>query len=423
MALMALVFLLILVFLYDTKVFIFALVVFYVLYDMMDGFYDDVKIFAAIRYLVPLFLLLTFAVKESAFKKTDLIFFTLTLYLIILLVYSTGDIIVSIRNLMSLLLTLLMIPVGRTIGKRTNFLLEFERYNRFLLIALPFYIIIANIVGFGESYTDEFTTGFLITSRMYVVPIVVFLAIHYVISNKEKGWITKSVDIGFILINICIIIINTRRTALGMLAMSLFVYGLLNRKIIFKMIILGIFAIAALVLSYPLYEKMLTAQLEKRERIQNIDTYEEEGRVLETMYIFDYHSRRQNVNEILFGITLFDTYDFGTRYFGRDRPIHSDLNMMFFSTGLVGMVMFALFFMHYFFIGNRKIAAQNRKIYYPMLVMFLIVLLPGRFIGTLTYAPLLMLILSAVKAWRPENWAPQNVDALKEQKEILAANI
>ena len=59
----------------------------------------------------------------------------------------------------------------------------------------------------------------------------------------------------------------------------------------------------------------------------------------------------------------------------------------------------------------------------PKLVMFLIVLIPGRFIGTLTYAPLLMLILSAVKAWRPENWMPQNVDAVKEQKEIFAANI
>jgi hypothetical protein len=37
-----------------------------------------------------------------------------------------------------------------------------------------------------------------------------------------------------------------------------------------------------------------------------------------------------------------------------------------------------------------------------MLIMFLIVLIPGRFIGTLTFAPLLMLILAAIKAQRPE---------------------
>jgi hypothetical protein len=50
--------------------------------------------------------------------------------------------------------------------------------------------------------------------------------------------------------------------------------------------------------------------------------------------------------------------------------------------------------------------------------MFLIVLLPGRFIGTLTYAPLLMLILSALKAWRPEIAIQRNVEALAEQNEF-----
>jgi len=419
MALLALAFLLVLIFLYDTKMFVYSLMVFYCLFDMLDGFYEDVKIFAAMRYVVPLLLIFVFIFKESAFKKTDSIFIILFLYLMILLVYSNGDIMVSARNLMALLLSLLMIPVGRSVGRRNNFLNEFENFNRVLLIILPIYIIVANILHFGESYSGEFTTGFLITSRMYIVPIVVFLAIHYIISNKETSTAIKAVDIVFILINICIVIINTRRTALGMLAAAMFVYALLNRRLIFKMVLMGVFLIAALIVSYPLYEKMLTAQLEKRERIQNIDTYEEEGRVLETMYIFDYHKRRQNIFEIFFGITLFDTYDFGTHYFGRDRPIHSDLNMIFFSTGLFGMFLFALFFAHYFFIGNRKVEFQNRKVYYPVLVMFLIVLLPGRFIGTLTYAPLLMLLLSAVKAWKPTVVAPVKTDQLIEQKEYF----
>jgi hypothetical protein len=74
MILLALAFLLILVFLYDTRIFIYALMVFYVLFDMMDGFYDDEKIFAAIRYIIPLSLILVFVLKESVFKKSDFIF-------------------------------------------------------------------------------------------------------------------------------------------------------------------------------------------------------------------------------------------------------------------------------------------------------------------------------------------------------------
>jgi hypothetical protein len=168
------------------------------------------------------------------------------------------------------------------------------------------------------------------------------------------------------------------------------------------MAVLSFFLIAALAFSYPLYEPLLMAQLEKRERIQDIGTYEEEGRFLETLYIFDHHSRNQNIAEVMFGVKLFDTYDFGSRYFGRDRPIHSDLNMIFYSTGIMGFFLFGLLFLYYFLLKNHQIEFQNKKVYYPLLMMLLIVLIPGRFIGTLTYAPFLMLILSAVKAWHPE---------------------
>lgn len=402
MVLFALAGFLILVFFYNSRIFIYALMIFFVLFDMFDGFYEDDKIFAAIRYIIPLLFISFFVIRESAIRKTDLIFIALSMYLVVLLVYSSGDLIISVRNLLAILLTLLMVPVGRHIGKYVDVLREFEWFNRFLLIILPVYIVAANIFHIGESYSDAFTTGFLITSRMYIVPIVVFLAIHYVVSNRDRGWTIKGIDLFFILINICILIINTRRTAMGMLVAALLVYALLNRKLIFRLAILSLFFISAIVISYPLYEQMLIAQLEKRERIQDLETYEEEGRFLETLYIFDHHARRQNIFEILFGVQFFDTHEFGRRYFGRDRPIHSDINMVFYSTGVVGVFLFALLVLHYFFRNNQKMAIQTKRIYYPLLIMFLIILIPGRFIGTLTYAPFLMLLLSSVKAWKPE---------------------
>ena len=393
---------LIIIFFYNQKLFIYALMVFYVLFDMFDGFYEDEKIYAAMRYVVPLTFLIVLIIKEGVLRKSDILFIVVIIYLLILLVYSEGDIILSGKTVLALLLTLLMVPVGRYIGGRVNFLREFEPFNRFLLIALPLYVLMANIFHFGESYSDSFTTGFLITSRIYIIPIVVFLAIHYFISNKERSFIVKGADLAFILINICVMIINTRRTALGMIAMALLIYLIFNRRLVFKMAILSVFIASVLVLSFPLYEEILTAQMAKRERIQDLGTYEEEGRVLETWYIFDHHARHQRISEVLFGVKLFDTVEFGNRYFGRDRPIHSDINMIFYSTGIAGLLLFGLLFLQYFFIGNKNIEPENKKIYYPLLVMFLIVLLPGRFIGTMTYAPLLMLAMSAVKAWRSE---------------------
>ncbi|TXK46764.1 O-antigen ligase family protein [Pontibacter qinzhouensis] len=396
-------------FFYDIKhKFIYALVIFFVLFDMVDGFYKDDKIYAAIRYFVPLSMILVYVFRFKPFKKSDSVFLMLVVYLLLLWIYNAGDIIISSRYLLGLITALLMIPVGRYIGERYDFISEFEPYNRFLLICIPVYVVLANKFNIGQSYTEAFTTGFLITSRMYIVPIVVFLAIHYAVSNKDKSILLKLNDLAFILLNVCILLINTRRTALGMLAGAIIIYALLNRQLLFKMVLFLFLVTAALIFSYPLYEDRLTTQLERRERIQNIETYEEEGRYLETLYIIQYHQSKDNIPEFLFGVKLFDTHEFGRKYFGTDRPIHSDLNMLFYSTGVVGLLLFFIFFVHYFLLGNTAISDKNKKLYYPLLVMFLIILLPGRFIGTTTFAPFLMLLLATLK---------HGEDAEEEQEE------
>jgi hypothetical protein len=322
---------------------------------------------------------------------------------------------------MAIIVAFLMIPIGRHIGSKTDFLQEFEKYNRALLIIIPIYIVYANIFNVGRSYTADFSTGFLDASRMYLVPILIFLGIHYILTNKDRGLPIKLLDAGLIIVNICILIVVTRRTSFGMLLGALFIYTLLNRQLIFKMLIMVFCLVAAVVVSYPLYEDRLNAQMERRERIQDLDTYEEEGRYLETLYIMDYHEKYGDIYDLLFGVKLFDTISFGIKYFGRDRPIHSDLNMIFYSTGLVGVFIFFIFLVYYLLIGNSRITKENKKVYYPLLVMFLIILIPGRFIGTFTFAPLLMLLLSATKYKKPDTptSAPDKVDLTSQSTNKL----
>ncbi|TPE42515.1 hypothetical protein [Pontibacter mangrovi] len=407
MILFALSFLLILVFMFYQRYFIFALMLFFALFDMFDGFYKDEKVFAAIRYAVPLSLTVVYIFRYNVLRSRDQLLLLLFVYLLILLIYTPGDLVLSAKITTSIILTLLMIPIGRQLGAEIDFAKAFERFNRFLLIAIPVYVISANVFHFGESYSDDFSTGFLITSRMYLAPIVIFLAVHYVITNKENSLLLKLVDMAFILINICLIIIVTRRTSMGMLAVSLAVYTLFNRQLFFRMALMLVILGAALVFSYPLYEQRLNAQLEQRERIQNIDTYEEEGRYLETLFLMDFLENRARTTQVLFGDRPFDTLRFGNWYFGYDRAIHSDINMILYSTGVVGLLLFAAVFFRYFVAGIGGIPPEDKKLYYPLLLMFLIVLLPGRFIGTLTFAPLLMLLLSSAKYHTAEEELPE----------------
>lgn len=407
MILIVLAIVLVLMFFNDPKQFPFYLVVYYVFYDMFDGFYQDNKIYAVLRYVVPLMLLFTYCFRYNVFKKLPGIFIVLITYLFGLWMMNSGDAIVTSRYMLAIIITLIMVPIGQhfaenihsgVLQERKDIITSFEKFNRILLIAIPLYIVYANKAGIGGFYSEAFSTGYLITSRIYIIPIVVFLAIHYILDSSEnKGWMVKSIDITFILINVCIVLINTRRTALAMLLAAILIYSFYNRKLILKMVSLLFIVIAGLILSYPLYEDRLSAQLEKRERIVHVDTYEDEARILETLYIMDYHNRHKDVMEVLYGIKLFDTYDFGLKYFRRDRPIHSDINMIFFSTGLVGIIIFMMFFINYFVVGNNRILWNNKKLYFPLAIMLLITLLPGRFIGTLTFAPLLMLLLTGLK--------------------------
>ncbi|MEX2595202.1 MAG: hypothetical protein WD426_20725 [Anditalea sp.] len=173
------------------------------------------------------------------------------------------------------------------------------------------------------------------------------------------------------------------------------------------------FLVLGLILSHPLYEKRLNAQLAERERIQNIGTYENEGRYLETLFLIDHLEKTQKPIQLFFGTKLFDTAYFGQKYFGRERPIHSDINMIIYSTGLIGLLVFAIFFGHYLLLGNGKIPPSRKQLFYPLLAMFLLVLIPGRFIGIFTYGPLMMLLLSATKHSRAYRRRPK---LLKKRK-------
>jgi hypothetical protein len=81
MLLIALAAFLIVTFLCNTKPFPYLLMVYFVIYDMFDGFYKDDKIYAVLRYIVPLSLMLFYIIKYNAFKKIEFIFVVLIAYL------------------------------------------------------------------------------------------------------------------------------------------------------------------------------------------------------------------------------------------------------------------------------------------------------------------------------------------------------
>src|SRR5690554_5109473 len=312
-------FLLVFSYIYDKNTFIFSLMLFFAFFDMVDGFYKDNNIFAAVRYVIPFVLIATYVLSYDVLKKSDVVFLFLFIFLTCLLILNPGDIIISAKTILSIVISLSMLLIGRQLGYQGDFIKSYEPYNRILLIAVPFYILYANIFNVGESYSNSFTTGFLETSRMYLVPIIVFMAIHYVLSKKGGNTLLKIVDTTFIGANIIILVLTTRRTSILMLLGAIIIYLILNRKVIYRMALILFVLVSCLIATYPFYESTLNAQLAERERIRQFDTYQNEGRYLESYFIYSYHRRVQNPNELFFGIQLFDSAEFGTKHFGHYR--------------------------------------------------------------------------------------------------------
>lgn len=72
--------------------------VFYLVFDMFDGFYKDLKVFAAIRYILPLIMVLAYIFANKAIKKSDWVFSLVALYIIALLIFNPGDFILSAKT-------------------------------------------------------------------------------------------------------------------------------------------------------------------------------------------------------------------------------------------------------------------------------------------------------------------------------------
>src|SRR3712207_6584759 len=100
MILIALALLLFLTFFYKAKLLPYTIMVYFVLFDMFDGFYEEEKVYSVIRYVVPLTLLAIYMLKYRVGKRIDFIFYVLAGYLILLWLTNSGDFLISSRSLM-----------------------------------------------------------------------------------------------------------------------------------------------------------------------------------------------------------------------------------------------------------------------------------------------------------------------------------
>ncbi len=207
-------------------------------------------------------------------------------------------------------------------------------------------ILLSNIFSFGwGGYSDNvgFYTGGII-SNMWYIPALILLATIAVLNFHQRGT-TLLLSIAAILI-LMILIVALRRSAYIILvisALSALLFLKLNLKVIrIGAVFLVLVGLASLVF-LPILERQIVA------RNKTFDKgVEEESRVKETSVLWTERLEDSSTFKFLLGEKPFNsTGNYGKGSFG-DRPLHVDMNIIFFSAGFVGLVLYSMFYISIF---------------------------------------------------------------------------
>lgn len=337
--------------------------------DLLTIFFDKGGITAIARGGVFIYFLLSsiilldkYAVLNSLYRKR---YYNILLVLLILLSYWLFLILFSsnkfnsIREYSRILVILLMFPAGFTVGtmhKNTHELFR-KLNNSFVLILLfaTINIIVANVFKINQiEYTSlvNFYSGGLQLSGWYTLPLSILFVLGYrMILEKSKVLLHEKV---LIFLNILWILLSWRRTGFLVLILGLLFFLYYSKMYVKFFINIVIIGAAAFVLIGNAFLHIYEG------RKKTIDKgIEEEGRFLESEWVYGKIFSFEDWKISLFGKELFNT---AGNYLGGlfgDRPMHVDINIILWGSGLVGLFLYTLFHLLLFLYFNRLINRSN----------------------------------------------------------------
>lgn len=317
------------------------------------NFYPSFKGPTGLTKFIYMTLIIVLFLKNFGLKKTDLnntiVYFSL--YIAIVSLFSSSPINSFIDGPLKISLSLFMIPVGVQLGlMRQNALIK---PILLLILLLLLNYLLSQIFKLGVSIyeQDSFYTGGATASA----PVVIATGLLVIFNTFNK----KSLPYNNIIIalivaaSVFVILLSVKRGAILSLFFALFIYLLFSGKKITTLVrIIFIGMILLVILNYysEVLEKRIEARSTERNELQN------EGRYRETFYVFD-ELKSYSLLNILFGKEAFNSGVIMKKYFGRDRRLHVDYNILLNGAGVFGL--FA--YLYLIFLIVKKAVYLNKR--------------------------------------------------------------
>ena len=320
--------------------------------EVLKSFFENSQVMAA-RTILCMALVMILVIKNfRQVLQFNISLILLIIYLLVILLIQEA----STQSFQSWTLfteSKLMLPLAFIIMRDEHSITSLSKVLFWIGVIFSISIIYFLTMNIGINQyggSDGFTVGSFKYNRLYTGSFIL-LSLPLVFSYLRKKWIKNLIPVLALLVLI-ILILSTRRTSLiivlaGMMVFALYYY----RKLPY--ILAGIFAFFVLLaLTFPLYKNTLLKQLEKRQHVfidQGGFDLESETRFEESIAVWKERINSHRPATIFFGEYLFNSagnYDQGIHGI---RPLHLDINVFLHGSGIIGLILFTLFYLELVF--------------------------------------------------------------------------
>ena len=316
-----------------------------ILLDMVMIFFPELKgQTGVIRTAFLIFIIVYFFVIYGLEKTRYNISLLFYLLFILILTLQTSDLKESlIDGFLKISMSFLMIPIGMQLGKTKNVNITKSLY--FVIFILIINYIFSQIYKIGVStyHEDSFYQG----GASVTAPIIIasILLVFFNAYNTKRLAYSKVLNLIIISIAIFIILISMKRGAILGFFVGILIYLLVSSKKAGTSMRLSIVALGLFLFSSQ-YSDTLQQRFNARSTEKNL--IQNENRYKETFYVAEEISNSTIFN-VLFGNEAFNSKYVMKKYFGRERQLHVDYNILLHGTGIIGL----LFYLYLFYIYYR----------------------------------------------------------------------
>ncbi len=317
------------------------------------NFYPSIKGPTGLLKFIYMSLIIILFIKNFGLKKTDLnntiVYFSI--YIATVSFFSSTPVNSFIDGPLKISLSFFMIPIGIQLGLiKKNALIK---PIILLILLLLINYLLSQIFKLGVSIYDEdsFYTG----GATAAAPVIIATGLLVIFNafNKKTLPYNNIIIATIVAASIFVILLSVKRGAILSLFVALIIYLMFSGKkltTLIRIVFIGMILLVILNYNSDVLEKRIEARSTERNELQN------EGRYRETFFVID-ELKSYSLLNILFGKEAFNSGVVMKKYFGRERRLHVDYNILLNGTGIFGL----LAYLYLIFLIAKKTVYLNKK--------------------------------------------------------------